>query len=149
MRRRKLSDKDALSRARRASRRQPVVPLGEDPPDYVFHILDVIRSIPRGRVCTYGRVAEAAGIAGRARLVGRVLRDSPFAASVQWHRVIGASGRISDRPGDGALEQRHLLLNEGVEVSLSGMVKLIDHLWAPKARKIKPRSSRTTQPRRR
>lgn len=101
----------------------------------MFRILDIIRLIPHGKVSTYGRVAAAAGLAGSARLVGRVLRDSPLAESVPWHRVIGASGRISVRPGGGPDEQRRRLLSEGVTVSRTGRVELRGILWMPQGGK--------------
>jgi O6-methylguanine-DNA--protein-cysteine methyltransferase len=42
-------------------------------------ILAAVRRIPRGKVCTYGNVAEVAGLPQRARLVGMVLRQTPSA----------------------------------------------------------------------
>jgi len=69
-----------------------------------------IRAIPRGKVSTYGGVAKAAGFAGAARLVARILHRG-FA--LPWQRVLGAGGEIKLR-GDSALEQRFRLEAEGV-----------------------------------
>lgn len=99
--------------------------------DHHLRILSLIRLIPPGRVCTYGRIAEAAGLPGRARLVGRILRDSPLADGVPWHRVVGAAGRISPRPGPGADEQRNRLLREGIAIDLANRVDLDIHLCCP------------------
>jgi methylated-DNA-protein-cysteine methyltransferase related protein len=57
-------------------------------------IWDVISAIPRGQVSTYGAVARAAGLPGRARLTGFALRLAPDDRSLPWHRVVGAGGRI-------------------------------------------------------
>jgi methylated-DNA-protein-cysteine methyltransferase related protein len=57
-------------------------------------IWDVICRIPRGEVSTYGGVARAAGLPGRARLTGFALRTAPAEMNIPWHRVLGASGRI-------------------------------------------------------
>jgi methylated-DNA-protein-cysteine methyltransferase related protein len=57
-------------------------------------IWHVVGAIPRGQVSTYGAVARAAGLPGRARLVGRALRLAPQALHLPWHRVAGAGGRI-------------------------------------------------------
>jgi methylated-DNA-protein-cysteine methyltransferase-like protein len=57
-------------------------------------IWDVVSAIPRGQVSTYGAVARAAGLPGRARLTGFALRMAPDARSLPWHRVVGAGGRI-------------------------------------------------------
>jgi methylated-DNA-protein-cysteine methyltransferase-like protein len=57
-------------------------------------IWDVVGMIPRGKVSTYGAVARAAGLPGRARLAGRALRLVPQELNLPWHRVLGAGGRI-------------------------------------------------------
>jgi methylated-DNA-protein-cysteine methyltransferase-like protein len=57
-------------------------------------IWDVVSAIPRGQVSTYGAVARAAGLPGRARLTGFALRMAPDDRSLPWHRVVGAGGRI-------------------------------------------------------
>jgi methylated-DNA-protein-cysteine methyltransferase-like protein len=55
---------------------------------------DVVCAIPRGCVSTYGDVARAAGLPGRARQAGAALRIAPRELNLPWHRVVGAGGRI-------------------------------------------------------
>ena len=50
--------------------------------------------IPRGKVSTYGAVARAAGLPGRARLTGLALKVAPEEMHLPWHRVVGAGGHI-------------------------------------------------------
>ena len=69
-----------------------------------------IRSIPKGKVSTYGAVAKAAGLPGAARLAARVLHRG---FNLPWQRVLGAGGEIKLR-GDSAIEQRLRLEAEGV-----------------------------------
>jgi methylated-DNA-protein-cysteine methyltransferase related protein len=57
-------------------------------------IWDVVGMLPRGMVSTYGAVARAAGLPGRARLTGRALKIAPKEMHLPWHRVVGAGGRI-------------------------------------------------------
>ncbi len=94
-------------------------------------VLSAVRAIPRGRVATYGDVATAAGLPGRARLVGRVLRDAPeaMAAIVPWHRVVGAGGVLSVGrfAAHAALTQRMRLEREGVRFTRAGRVDLKAH----------------------
>lgn len=73
-------------------------------------IAATIRKIPRGKVSTYGAVAQAAGYPRNARHVAKVLQSVP---NLPWQRVLGAGGRISLR-GEYGLEQRFLLQAEGV-----------------------------------
>jgi methylated-DNA-protein-cysteine methyltransferase-like protein len=92
-------------------------------------ILAVVRSIPRGRVTTYGLVAERAGLPRRARLVGRVLSQLTADSGVPWHRVIGAGGRIAfPLASRASREQRARLAREGVLV-LRGRVDMDRNGW--------------------
>ena len=77
---------------RRGSRRAH--PAGADDNPAIQAIWDVVCTIPRGQVSTYGGVARAAGLPGRARLTGFALRIAPDDRSLPWHRVVGAGGRI-------------------------------------------------------
>ena len=71
----------------------------------------LIRSIPKGKVATYGQVAAAAGYPMYHRLVARVLRNA--GDRLPWQRVLGAGGYIK-LPKAAALEQRQRLEMEGV-----------------------------------
>jgi methylated-DNA-protein-cysteine methyltransferase related protein len=79
-----------LPRAVKNSRQRPAA---QDNPA-IQAIWDVVGMIPRGRVATYGAVARAAGLPGRARLAGFALRMAPEELHLPWHRVVGAGGRI-------------------------------------------------------
>lgn len=94
-----------------------------------FH--DAVRRVPRGRVATYGAVAEAAGLRGRARQVGYALAALPDDSDVPWHRVVNASGRISPRTGRSSAEriQRMLLEDEGVVFGRDGRIDLERFGW--------------------
>ena len=80
-------------------------------------IYAAIAAIPAGRVASYGAIAARAGLPGRARLVGRLLGETPEGMQLPWHRVLRASGRIAMPPGsDGFAEQSERLRAEGIEV---------------------------------
>jgi methylated-DNA-protein-cysteine methyltransferase-like protein len=69
-------------------------PLRPDDNPAFQDIWAMVAAIPRGQVSTYGAVARAAGLPGRARLAGRALRLVPKSMHLPWHRVVGAGGRI-------------------------------------------------------
>jgi methylated-DNA-protein-cysteine methyltransferase-like protein len=75
-------------------------------------IRKTVRKIPRGKVATYGAVAEAAGFPGNARRVAWALRNTD--GKLPWHRVLGAGGKIL-LPKEAGAEQRMRLKSEGVE----------------------------------
>lgn len=85
-------------------------------------IWHVVCAIPRGQVSTYGAVARAAGLPGRARQAGFALRVAPTELNLPWHRVLGAGGRIVFPPASREYrEQARRLRAEGVAVK-SGRV---------------------------
>jgi methylated-DNA-protein-cysteine methyltransferase-like protein len=79
-----------------------------EPRDAAFR--RVIRSVPKGKVSTYGKVAAAAGYPLYHRAVAQLLRRD---ISLPWQRIVGAGGQIKLR-GDAATEQRLRLSMEGV-----------------------------------
>ena len=100
-----------------------------DPYDRIY---EVVRRIPRGRVATYGQIADLAGLDGRARQVGYAMRTLSI-DGIPWHRVVNARGQISARsePG-GDLIQRQLLEREGVEFDAADRLALERYRWRPK-----------------
>ena len=81
-------------------------------------IWHVVCAIPHGRVSTYGAVARAAGLPGRARQAGFALRTAPKGLNLPWHRVVGAGGRIAFPSSSRAYrEQARRLRAEGVRVT--------------------------------
>src|SRR5215472_18482197 len=80
-------------------------------------IWHVVCAIPRGQVSTYGAVARAAGLPGRARQTGFALRVAPEELNLPWHRVLGAGGRIVfPKTSRAYKEQTRRLRAEGVVV---------------------------------
>jgi methylated-DNA-protein-cysteine methyltransferase-like protein len=85
--------------------------------DSLQAIWNVVARIPRGHASSYGDVARAAGLPGRARLAGKALRLMPEDMNLPWHRVMGAGGRIVFPKGSRHFrEQARLLRSEGVAV---------------------------------
>ncbi len=99
-------------------------------------IAAAIRQIPRGRVSTYGAVAEAAGYPRCARHVAKVLQQVP---GLPWQRVLGSGGRIS-LPGEYGFEQRFLLESEGVHFKGRRVdMETFEHRFSRPRRKSSPR----------
>lgn len=95
-------------------------------------IYTVVAAIPRGRVATYGQVAELAGLPRRARMVGYALRSLPDGSGVPWHRVVNASGEISRRGrADSERDQRTLLEAEGIDFNRHDRLSLKKYRWDP------------------
>ncbi|MCE9968658.1 MGMT family protein [Aeromonas salmonicida] len=99
------------------------------PLNKVARIEAILALIPPGKVVSYGQVADLAGLPGRARLVGKVLRETDKV--LPWHRVLGAGGTISLPKGStGFMEQTGRLQQEGVPV-IGRRVKMREWQWQP------------------
>lgn len=99
-----------------------------EPADSSEHaILAAVKRIPRGRVSTYGDIARVAGLPGRARLVGTVLKAT--SARVPWQRVINASGRSSFPEGSEPYQRQLALLKREGVVTQRGRVDLKRYGW--------------------
>lgn len=95
----------------------------------------LVARIPRGRVATYGQLAQMAGRPRAARQVGQVLRALDESKRLPWHRVVNSSGRVSraaSRGGGDRLQELRLRA-EGVAVDESGRLDLERHLWRPRS----------------
>ena len=91
-------------------------------------IYAVVRQIPRGKVATYGQIAEIVGDC-TARMVGYAMAASPD--DVPWQRVINAQGKVSPRADHwGSDVQRLRLEEEGIRFDAEHRVNLPAVRWA-------------------
>jgi O-6-methylguanine DNA methyltransferase len=87
-------------------------------------IYEAVRKIPRGKVATYGQVAQLAGDKKMARAVGNALHKNPEPATIPCYRVVNSKGELAGEfafGGSGA--QARLLMADGIEVE-NGKVDL-------------------------
>lgn len=92
--------------------------------DFTKQVIQIIQSIPSGKVMSYGAVADLAGNSRAARGVSYILRSRSKLDKLPWHRVIGKTGQLRIKDPEGYLLQKHLLEQEGVYVSDSGLVDM-------------------------
>jgi methylated-DNA-protein-cysteine methyltransferase-like protein len=109
-------------------------------PEYRERVYKIVRRIPRGRVMTYGQIAELLGEGYTARTVGFCMHSSPD--GTPWHRVINAQGKTSTGkvvlPHD---KQQRLLELEGVVFNKSNRCDLETYLWLPKTKAAEAQGS--------
>lgn len=87
-------------------------------------IYEAVKKIPKGKVATYGKVAEMAGDKKMARAVGNALHKNPDPNGIPCYRVVNAKGELAGEfafGGRGA--QAKLLQEDGIEV-VDGKVDL-------------------------
>ena len=92
-------------------------------------IYEVVKKIPRGKVCTYGPIALLVGNPRLSRVVGYALHVNPEPGVIPCHRVVNRNGEVSRAFAFGGENmQIQLLEDEGVEF-VAGRVPLDKYMW--------------------
>ena len=95
---------------------------------FAEEVYAVVRSVPPGRVTTYGTIARLLGRVRGARQVGWAMHNCPD--DVPAHRVVGAGGVLSGGWAFGHPSvQRSLLEDEGVQFVGPERCDIARHLW--------------------
>jgi len=109
-------------------------------PEYRERVYKIVRRIPRGRVMTYGQIAELLGEGYTPRTVGFAMHSSPD--GTPWHRVLNAQGATSTGrivlPHD---KQQRLLEQEGVVFNQNNRCDLETCLFIPKTKTVSEKST--------
>lgn len=98
---------------------------------FTHRVVEIIKSIPKGKVTTYGIIADYANNRLGARQVARILHSSSQKYHLPWHRVVNKQARISLKAGEGYELQRQLLEQEGVVFDENNRIDFDRFLWWP------------------
>ena len=106
--------------------------------DFYTKVYALVRKIPKGKVCTYGDIAEHIGTKGSARTVGYAMNNahtiSPF---VPAHRVVNRNGLLTGKHHFGSpTMMQELLENEGIKIIDDQIQEFEKVRWYPKKKKI-------------
>lgn len=94
-------------------------------------VYEFLRTIPKGKVVTYGQIAQYLGNKGLARVVGNILHGNPQPDVYPCFKVVNAQGRLAEHFGCGGLqEQKRRLEADGIRVT-DGRVDLKKYQWRP------------------
>lgn len=94
-------------------------------------IYTLARQIPKGKVATYGQLAELAGSPGAARAVGMCMKTNPDAPHTPCHRVVASNGKLTGySAGEGLKTKMQMLKDEGVKFT-GDKVNLVASQWQP------------------
>ncbi|WP_299007772.1 MGMT family protein [uncultured Shewanella sp.] len=98
------------------------------PKEKIWHIVALI---PKGKISSYGKIADYAGLPGRARFVSTALKQAPSHLTLPWHRVVNSQGKIAfEKHSPAFRDQMQHLIAEGVLVK-NGRIKLSQFEWKP------------------
>ena len=91
----------------------------------------VMKTIPSGKVMTYGQIAEIAGNKTGARQVVRLLHSMSKKENLPWHRIINAKGEIGLKDEEGRFTQKEKLNAEGIHLMKNGKIDLLVYRYQP------------------
>lgn len=98
---------------------------------YRERVYEIVRTIPSGRVMTYGQLAEILGEGYTPRTVGFVMHGAD-SENVPWQRVINSQGACSTGRMTIPMNlQQSMLESEGIEFNEKGKCDLGKYLWYP------------------
>lgn len=99
--------------------------------DFYKRVYDIVRSIPYGKVTTYGIIAEFLGSKSSSRLVGWALNAVIDRIDIPCHRVVNRLGELSGKMHfDDPNQMKERLLRENINF-IGEAVDLSQHLWKP------------------
>jgi methylated-DNA-protein-cysteine methyltransferase-like protein len=101
---------------------------------FTQRVVNIIQNIPKGKVATYGQVADLAGNRYAARQVVWILSSQSGLHKLPWHRVINSQGKIG-LLDEGYKEQKKLLLKEGIVFDEKDKISFREFLWKPKLKR--------------
>ena len=84
-----------------------------------------VKTIPKGKVTTYGQIARFLGNKSLARAVGNILHHNPDPSQFPCHRVVNSRGRVAENYAfGGAAAQSKRLEAEGIVFESDGTIDL-------------------------
>jgi methylated-DNA-protein-cysteine methyltransferase-like protein len=91
-------------------------------------ILEIVKLIPKGRVTSYGAIANAIGLKSGARQVARAIVElHEINRSMPAHRVINGAGKLTGPHN----ARKKLLQNEGVKIQGDRVLDFNRIFWNP------------------
>ncbi len=96
---------------------------------FSHRVKQLIKTIPHGKVATYGQIATQAGNSRASRQVSWILHSCSKKDGLPWHRVINSKGCISLPPEGGYEIQKKMLEIEGIAFKENGSIDLNKFRW--------------------
>lgn len=93
-------------------------------PDLYQMVYELITYIPKGRVSTYGAVAEALGDKTAARAVGKILSENSNPELYPCYKIVYSDGAVGNYRLGGVTEKSRLLSADGIKISDGGIIDL-------------------------
>ncbi|PTB96765.1 cysteine methyltransferase [Marivirga lumbricoides] len=101
--------------------------------DFFDQVYQVVKLIPKGRVTSYGSIAQYLGAGRSARIVGYAMNSAHTLADVPAHRVVNRNGLLTGKmhfETPDTMQQR--LEAEGIRIEDDQIQNFKKVFWDPK-----------------
>jgi len=101
--------------------------------DFFENVYKVVEKIPKGKVTSYGAIANFLGARKSARMVGYAMNHSHFLENpIPAHRVVNSQGLLSGKYHFGTENEMEILLkNEGIDIRDNKIMNFKSFFWDP------------------
>lgn len=100
--------------------------------DFFEQVYQVVRLIPKGRVTSYGAIANYLSVKSAARMVGWAMNASHIHSNIPAHRVVNRIGLLTGQHHFATPNRmQELLVSEGVKVENNQVIDFTERFWDP------------------
>ncbi len=92
-------------------------------------IWQVVATIPRGKVASYGQIARLCGYPSHARYVGTTMKNLPRGSKLPWFRVLRSNGELAFPVASAPYKRQRDLLEKEKVIFRAGKVPLKQYAW--------------------
>ncbi|MFY8024147.1 MAG: MGMT family protein [Sediminibacterium sp.] len=115
-----------------AEKLKSILPSGAQAPSFFEQVFEVAKLIPKGRVTTYGAIANFLGTKMSARMVGWAMNAAHSMPTIPAHRVVNRKGLLSGKMHfTTPTQMEELLAKEKVKVVNDQVVDFEKKFWDP------------------
>lgn len=101
--------------------------------DFFEQVYQVVRLIPKGRVTSYGAIANYLSVKSAARMVGWAMNASHIHSNIPAHRVVNRIGLLTGQHHfETPNRMQELLVSEGVKVENNQVIDFTERFWDPR-----------------
>ena len=110
-----------------------VNPSGKKDTNFFELVYEVARQVPKGRVTSYGAIANCLGTKSSARMIGWAMNGAGLAKpKIPAHRVVNRNGMLSGKHHFGTpTRMQELLEKEGIKVKNDTIIDFKQIFWDP------------------
>ena len=100
--------------------------------DFFKDVIEVVKLIPKGKVTSYGTIANYLGAKKSSRLVGWALNKVSQNSEIPAHRVVNRNGLMTGKnnfPTQNYMKEE--LEKEGLKIKEDSIVDFSKYIWDP------------------